>query len=215
MFTPLAVTRGLVVNSRQESEVFEGDLLLLDAQLVVELALRRVLDALDGFDERRARLAGDVERVRAAGVRPHVGERDLLRGALLEEQSVLVVEQEDGEGAVKQALVDVGHQVAYCEAKEKASVGILWAAHLLAGAAIDKTTCYYVQSFLLAVPIGRSFSSRTMHTSSIKRICSSSWPSSAAEVVSMSGNRRRMFSAVMGAVSVVVVVVVVDILTRC
>ena len=48
----------------------------------------------------------------AAGVRPHVREGDLLRGPLLQEQLVLVVEEEDGEGAVQQALVYVGHQVA-------------------------------------------------------------------------------------------------------
>ena len=33
--------------------------------------------------------------------------------SVLEEELVLVVEEEDGKGAVKEALVDVGHQVAW------------------------------------------------------------------------------------------------------
>jgi hypothetical protein len=77
-----------------------------------------------------------------------------------------------------------------------------------------------LQTFLLALPIGMSFSSRTMHTSSIRRICSSSYPSRSAWlalaraapiiVVLTSGNRRRTLSAVMdGAVMVVVVLMVV------
>jgi len=67
----------------------------------------------------------------------------------------------------------------------------------------------HVQSFLLAVPMGKSFSSVTIHTSSIRRICSSSWPSSASPLVSMSGKRRKMVSAVMGT-EVRVSVTVVD-----
>jgi hypothetical protein len=46
-----------------------------------------------------------------------------------------------------------------------------------------------------------------MHTSSINRICSSSWPSSSAELVSISGKRRRILWAVMGSARVVDVVV--------
>lgn len=52
--------------------------------------------------------------MRAAGIRPHVWEGDLLRSTLLKKESVLRVEKEDGECAVEEALVDVGHQVA-CE----------------------------------------------------------------------------------------------------
>lgn len=48
-----------------------------------------------------------------------------------------------------------------------------------------------------------------MQTSSISRICSSSWPSKLAELVSMSGKRRRMFWAVMGSAKVVVVDIVI------
>lgn len=49
-----------------------------------------------------------------------------------------------------------------------------------------------------------------MQTSSIKRICSSSWPSSASPLVSISGNRLRMVSAVMGTLRVWVSMVVTD-----
>lgn len=101
------------MNTGKEVEVVKGDLLDLDAKLVVELALGSALSTRDGVNEVGASLAGDAERVRAAGVGPHVGERNLLGGSLLEEELVLVVEEEDGKGAVKEALVDVGHQVAW------------------------------------------------------------------------------------------------------
>ena len=53
-----------------------------------------------------------VEHVRTAGVGPHVGESDLFRGALLEQEAVFGVEQEDGECAVQKTLINVAHQVA-------------------------------------------------------------------------------------------------------
>ena len=107
---PGAVCHGVlraVVQASQELEVFHGDLLGGDPELVLELPDRRGLDAW-----RRA--VGDVlgavdlgwavaaEGVRAAGVCPDVRERDLVAGSLLEEQAVLGVEEEDGEGAVKE-----------------------------------------------------------------------------------------------------------------
>lgn len=113
VLAPFTVAGGLVVDSCQEVKVLERDLLLLDTQLVVELSLRRALDAVDGVGQGRARLARDVQRVGAASVGPQVGEGNLLFGALLEEQLVLVVEEEDGEGSVEEALVDVGHEMAY------------------------------------------------------------------------------------------------------
>lgn len=112
VLAPFPVARGLVVDTGQEAEVLQRHLLLLDAELVVQLALGGVLDAQDGVREVRARLVGHVQGVRAARVCPHVGEGDLLGGALLEEELVLVVEEEDGEGAVEEPLVDVGHKVA-------------------------------------------------------------------------------------------------------
>jgi hypothetical protein len=113
VLSPLAVARSLVVDAREEAEVLKRHLGRVDAQLVLELALGRALDARDSLLEVGAALAGDAQRVRAARVGPHVGESDLLGGALLEEQPVLVVEEEDGEGAVEEALVDVGHEVAW------------------------------------------------------------------------------------------------------
>lgn len=50
--------------------------------------------------------------MRAAGVCPHVWEGDLFRGTLLQEEFVLIVEKEYGEGSVEEALVDVGHEMA-------------------------------------------------------------------------------------------------------
>lgn len=112
MLSPLAVAGGLVVDAGQEAEVLNGDLLLLDTELVVELALGGALDTLNGIGEVVTSLAGDAQGVGAAGVGPHVGEGDLLAGALLEEELVLVVEEEDREGSVEETLVDVGHEVA-------------------------------------------------------------------------------------------------------
>lgn len=55
-----------------------------------------------------------VEGVRAAGVRPEIGEGDLLGGSLLQQQlSVGGPEDESGEGPVEETLVDVLHEVAY------------------------------------------------------------------------------------------------------
>lgn len=54
----------------------------------------------------------NVQRVRAARVRPAQREGDLGRRALLEQQLPLRIEEEDGEGAVQQAGLDVAHQVA-------------------------------------------------------------------------------------------------------
>ena len=113
MLSPLPVAGGLVVDAGQEVEFLYGDLLLHDAELVLELSLGGALGALDGVGQVGARLAGDVQGVGAAGVGPQVGEGDLLGCALLQKQAVLVVEQEDREGPVKEALVDVGHQMAY------------------------------------------------------------------------------------------------------
>jgi hypothetical protein len=112
VLAPFAVAGCLVVNSSQEPELLNWNLLLLDAEFVVQLALSGALDTLDGIGQDRASLARDTQRVRAAGVCPHVGKRDLLGGALLKEQFILVVEQEDGKRPVEEPLVDVGHEMA-------------------------------------------------------------------------------------------------------
>jgi hypothetical protein len=112
MFTPHSVTRSLVVNTGQEVEVLEGNLLLLDTQFVFKLALGSSLDTSDGVLKSRTSLGRDMKRVRAASVGPHIGEGNLLGSALLEEKFVFVVKEENGEGTVKEALVDVGHEMA-------------------------------------------------------------------------------------------------------
>lgn len=112
MLAPLAIAWRLVVDAGQEVEVLKRNLLVLDTELVVKLAPGGILDATDGVGEVRAGLARHVQGVRAAGVGPHIGEGDLFRGALLQEQLVLVVEEEDGESPVEESLVDVRHEVA-------------------------------------------------------------------------------------------------------
>jgi hypothetical protein len=84
MFAPLAVACRLVVDARQEVEVLQRHLLLLDTELVVQLPLRSVLDAKHSIREGRAGLVGHVQGVRAACVGPHIGEGDLFRSALLQ-----------------------------------------------------------------------------------------------------------------------------------
>ena len=113
MLAPFAVARSLVVDPGKEVELLDRHLLLLDTKLVIKLALRGALDALNSIGEGRTSLARNTEGMRAASVGPHVWEGDLLCGALLEEELVLVVEEEDGEGAVKETLVDVRHEMAY------------------------------------------------------------------------------------------------------
>lgn len=109
MFAPFAVAGRLVMDARQEVEVLKRYLLLLDAQLVLQLPLGCTLHTHDRIGQVGTGLARDAQWMGAACVCPHVGEGDFLGGALLEEQLVLVVEQETGEGPVKQTLVDVGH----------------------------------------------------------------------------------------------------------
>lgn len=114
MLAPFPVRGRKVVDAREEGEIRDGDLGGRDAQLVVQFALRGAFGALDVRGQVAVAGLGRVcERVRAAGVGPHVGEGDLLGGALLEEQFLgRGVEDEGGEGAVQEALVDVAHQVA-------------------------------------------------------------------------------------------------------
>jgi hypothetical protein len=112
MLSPFPITGRLVVDARQEVEIVKRHLLLLDAQLMVQLPLSGILDARDGVWQVGARFCRHAQRVRAACVRPHVWECNLFRRPLLKKQLVLVVEQENGEGPVQQPLVDIGHQVA-------------------------------------------------------------------------------------------------------
>jgi len=115
MLTPLSITGGLVVDSGEELKLVQGHLLGLDAQLVIQLPLRSTLYTQNGRIKLRTGLTGDSKRVRAAGVGPHVGEGDLLAGALLQKEALVGVEQKNGEGTVQETLFNVGHQVAWRE----------------------------------------------------------------------------------------------------
>ena len=97
------------MDAGQETEFLDGDFVGFDAEFLVELADRGALGTLDGGVEVVAGFGGHAEWVRAAGVGPHVREGDFLRGALLEEEAVLGVEEEGGEGAVEEAAVNVFH----------------------------------------------------------------------------------------------------------
>ena len=112
MFSPFSIAGGLVVNASEKFELIQRHLFSLNSQLVVQLPLRGALHTQNGRVELSASLTWDTQGVRAASVGPHVREGDLLGGALLEEQLVLVVEEEDGEGTVEETLVNVGHQMA-------------------------------------------------------------------------------------------------------
>lgn len=113
MLSPLAVTGSLVVDASEEFELLDWHLLGLDTQLVVQLPLRRTFHTHNCRIELGTGLTGDAKGMGAAGVSPHIGEGDLLGGALLEQKAVLRVKEENGKGAVEETLVNVGHQVAY------------------------------------------------------------------------------------------------------
>mmetsp|Transcript_14506 Transcript_14506/g.43587 ORF Transcript_14506/g.43587 Transcript_14506/m.43587 type:complete len:789 (-) Transcript_14506:136-2502(-) len=101
---------GPVVHAREELHGLHRHVAGADAELVVELAHGGALHAGHAPErhiQRRVHLGGveAVERVRAARVRPHVREGDLVRRALLQQELALLVEQEDAEGAVQDAAL--------------------------------------------------------------------------------------------------------------
>lgn len=51
--------------------------------------------------------------MRTASVGPHVREGDFLRGTLLQEKTLVGVEEEDGKGTVEETSFDVGVQMAF------------------------------------------------------------------------------------------------------
>jgi hypothetical protein len=89
---PQIIARSPVVDAGEEVEARLRDLLGWYAELLEELATRRVANAVDAVD-----LGGDVERVGAAGVGPEVRERHLLCGALLEQETTFLIKHEDRE----------------------------------------------------------------------------------------------------------------------
>ena len=95
---------------RQKLKHHHGHFLLLNPQLLLQLPPRRPLRPHHRLLQPRSRLARDPQRVRTAGIRPHVRKGDFFGGALLEEEFFGGgVEEEDGEGAVEEAGGDVGH----------------------------------------------------------------------------------------------------------
>lgn len=114
VLSPLSVTAWrLIVDAGQEVEVLEWNLLWLDTKLVLQLATSSVLDTRNGIWKVITTLSWNTQRVRAASVGPHIWEGNLLGSALLEQELVVLVEEEDGECAVEETLVDVGHKVAW------------------------------------------------------------------------------------------------------
>ena len=93
----------------KEMEVFDWNLGCLDTEFMIKLALRSSLDSHHGLRKLSATFPWNTKRVRAAGVGPHVWEGDLLSRPLLKKKFILRVEEEHGERAVEEALVDVGH----------------------------------------------------------------------------------------------------------
>lgn len=108
MLPPLPVTGRLIMNACEELEFPQRHLLRRNAQFLLQFALRRALHTQNCRIKFCARLAGDTQRVRTASVGPHVREGDFLCGTLLQEETLVRVEEEDGEGAVEEASFDVG-----------------------------------------------------------------------------------------------------------
>jgi hypothetical protein len=111
---PFPIRGREIVYPCQELKIRNGNLLGLYAEFVAQLPLARAFRTLDvGRQVAIPRLGRMRQGMRTARVRPHVGEGDLLAGALLQQQFVrLGMEEEDAEGAVEETVVDVGHEVA-------------------------------------------------------------------------------------------------------
>lgn len=112
MLSPLSITRGLVVYTGEEMKIFDWHLCCLDTELMIKLALGGSLDSHNRFRKLSTTFSWNTKRVGAAGVGPHVWECDLFCGPLLKEKFILGIKEEDGECAMEETFVDVGHQVA-------------------------------------------------------------------------------------------------------
>jgi hypothetical protein len=88
------------MDSGQKFEILNWYLSGLDAKFVVQLALSSVLHPSDRLFKLDTALAWNTKWMRAACVRPHIGEGNLLRRSLLQKQLILGVEKEDRESAV-------------------------------------------------------------------------------------------------------------------
>jgi hypothetical protein len=129
MLAPFSVTGGKIMNSSQEFEFVNRDLVGFDSKFLVEFAHSGSLDPLNGSGELCAGLAcnskgmlhihvldaGKLNKFRgqkshrAAGICPQIGKSNLLSSSLLEQQTVLRVEQKYGESTVQKSAVNVCH----------------------------------------------------------------------------------------------------------
>src|ERR1700710_1163671 len=102
MLSPLSITGCLVVNSCQEFEILDWDLISFDTELMIEFPLGSSLNAHHRFLQFDTAFTWDSKGMRATCIGPHVWESNLLGRALLEEQLILRVEEKDRESAVQQ-----------------------------------------------------------------------------------------------------------------
>src|ERR1700712_3748132 len=101
MLAPFAIAWRLVVESSQELELLKWNLRRWDTEFVIEFADCCVLHACDSLLKFDTTLTGDSKGVGAACVCPHIRERDLLGGTLLQKQLVIWTEEENRESAVE------------------------------------------------------------------------------------------------------------------
>ena len=94
VFSPFPIAWCFVVYPRQELESVKWHLGSLDSLLLIELPQSSPSDSLNGCLQFGSRLAGHSQWMGAASVGPHVGEGDFLGRSLLQEQSILRVEEE-------------------------------------------------------------------------------------------------------------------------
>lgn len=104
---PLGARVADVVDARHVNEVLmpqRGD---WDAELMLELPNGCALAAQDRVLPVVPELVLAPQRVRAAGIGPSVGKCNLGRGTLLQEQSILRVEQENGESSMQRRALSI------------------------------------------------------------------------------------------------------------
>ncbi len=111
MLSPDTVRWCKVVNLGEVLELIHRSLTWRDPKLVFQFpGCRHTHTELLSLDFLLLKV---IEGVRAACVRPHVREGDLLCGALLEQQLAIAwSEDESGECAVEETLVDILHEMA-------------------------------------------------------------------------------------------------------
>jgi hypothetical protein len=87
MFTPGAITQRKVVNPGQKLKFIQRHLLRMDPKLLFKLPLRCAPGTLDGGLNIHPSLSGNVQRIQAGYIRPHINKGVLLRGTLLNKKT--------------------------------------------------------------------------------------------------------------------------------